>query len=91
MEKNRHKRTDVDFSKHDLTIIKRENYLLHDLKSPDFDYTERVKFINIEGVLVVTGDYGNWIFCREFHPSSQGYVSDNYWIGIQGRADDTII
>jgi hypothetical protein len=28
----------------------------------------------------VTGDFGNWIFCREFHPSRNGYVSDNYWI-----------
>ena len=29
---------------------------------------------------VVTGDVGNWMFCREFHPSSKGHVSDYYWV-----------
>jgi len=38
-----------------------------------------VKFINAGGVLAVTGDFGNWIFCREFMPSKNGYASDGYW------------
>jgi hypothetical protein len=29
--------------------------------------------------MAVTGDFGNWIFCREFHPSKEGGVSDGYW------------
>jgi hypothetical protein len=30
--------------------------------------------------MAVTGDYGNWIFCREFHPSAKGRVDEHYWI-----------
>jgi hypothetical protein len=40
----------------------------------------RIKFVNIEGALIVLGDYGQWMFCREFHPSSDGHVDDRYWI-----------
>lgn len=72
-------RTGVDFSKHDLNIIKSTTYSIYDLKHPEHVMMWRVKFINIDGVLVVTGDYGNWIFCREFHPTSDGFVSDYYW------------
>lgn len=73
-------RTGVDFSKHELNIIKDNNCTIHDLKKPGSDYCQRIKFINTCGVLVVTGDYGNWIFCREFHPSKKEKVSDHYWI-----------
>lgn len=39
-----------------------------------------VHFINAKGIMSVTGDYGNWIFCRPFIPSKHQYVSDGYWI-----------
>lgn len=31
--------------------------------------------------MTVTGDFGNWVFCREFHPSSKNEsgVSAGYW------------
>ena len=51
---------------------------MHELKLPE-TLENSVKFINAGGIMAVTGDFGNWIFCREFHPSVQGYVSDDYW------------
>jgi hypothetical protein len=71
-------RTGIDFKEHDLQIIKTPTYSIYDLKSPKSDFIYRVKFINIDGVLLVKGDFGNWIFCREFHPSKE-CVSDYYW------------
>ena len=41
--------------------------------------TEGMTFVNAEGIMSVTGDWGNWIFCRMFFPSATGYVSDSYW------------
>jgi hypothetical protein len=73
------KRTNVDFSKHELIIEKNDNVLIHHFKKPG-TFFDSVKFINTSGILAVTGDYGNWIFCREFHPSKDGGVSDGYWI-----------
>ncbi len=75
----RGKRTDIDFSKHELTITKQDGLLIHHLAKPN-RYQGNIKFINTNGVLVVTGDYSNWMFCREFHPSSEGAVSGGYWL-----------
>ncbi len=73
------KRTGFDFHKHRLETIKDKHVLIHKLKIPGRKLYE-VVFINCQGVLSVTGDWGNWIFCREFHPSDHGYVSDSYWL-----------
>jgi hypothetical protein len=72
-------RTDADFSKHELYVEKCDNYMMHHLKHPDYSHMYSVKFINTNGIMAVTGDYGNWIFCREFHPSAEGGVSTGYW------------
>lgn len=72
------KRTGIDFSEHELIITKNDNVLIHHLKKPN-TVMDNVKFINVEGVLLVTGDYSRWSFCREFHPSAEGRVSDYYW------------
>lgn len=40
---------------------------------------DSIKYINTNGILAVTGDYSNWIFCREFHPTADGHASDHYW------------
>jgi hypothetical protein len=78
------KRTKKDFSKHILTEthLKDEqtgyNLDLWELKVPGTSWY-KVTFINSCGVLTVTGDYGRWSFCREFHPSAEGGVSDGYW------------
>ena len=75
----KNKRTDVDFSKHVLTINKNENCIIYRFQLPNTKM-HSVVFINAEGVMCVTGDFGNWIFNREFHPSAEGRVSDGYWL-----------
>lgn len=72
------KRTDIDFNKHALTVTKAPGYMVHDFGVPGSS-CNRIKYINTCGILAVTGDFGNWIFNREFHPSDDGYVSDSYW------------
>jgi hypothetical protein len=76
------KRTGIDFSKHVLT---EKHYGDGDVSIYTFKIPgtvcHSVNFINACGVLTVNGDFGNWVFCREFHPSADGYVSDNYWVG----------
>lgn len=74
----REKRTDTNFDKHELTIIDTNDVLIHKFNKPDTIHGS-ITFINTQGILAVTGDYGNWIFCREFHPSVEGFVSDSYW------------
>lgn len=72
------KRTSVDFSKHELIHISEPHVKIWKLKIKD-SVQKMVTFINSENIMAVTGDYGNWIFCKEFHPSKDGYVSDYYW------------
>lgn len=77
-------RTNTDFSKHILyethytNPITGHNLDVWELKIPDTMWY-RVIFINSCGVLTVDGDYGRYTFCREFHPSAKGGVSDSYW------------
>lgn len=73
------KRTGIEFEEHELIITEEDGLLVHYLKKPDTIY-DNIKFINTNGILAVTGDYSNWIFCREFHPGADGGVSDYYWI-----------
>lgn len=72
-------RTGIDFSKHELIITESEGLIVHYLKKPN-TITQAIKFINTNGVLVVTGDYGNWMFCRSFVPDKDTSVSDMYWV-----------
>jgi hypothetical protein len=77
------KRTKVDFSEHIVieTHFKNDihNIDIWDLKLPDSDYIHRVTFINLCDRMMVKGDFGNWVFSREFHPSKNGGVSSYYW------------
>ena len=75
----RKKNTDIDWSKHEMTIRQEGSITIHHLKFPDSSIYN-VKFINGEGVLTVTGDFGNWVFCSPFVPSETGYVSEAYWL-----------
>lgn len=73
------KRTKVDFSNHKLVIEEYPGVLIHKFRRPDTGVHNLV-FINTCGILAVTGDFGNWVFCREFHPSTDSDdVSDGYW------------
>ncbi len=78
LEELRKPETTINWSKHKLKITTNKNVLIHDLKIHN-SMQDRVTFINSMGICAVTGDYGNWIFCREFHPSKEGYVSRAYW------------
>lgn len=81
----REKRTDIDFSQHKHRIeIFSNSETGHEIRvdhlqvgNSNYNY---VQFINTDRILTVTGDYGNWTFCRPFVPSKDGYVSDLYWI-----------
>lgn len=72
------KRTTIDFSRHEVKVTQFEGVLIHEFKRPDTRNCMLV-FINTQGVMTVTGDFGNWVFCREFHPSPEGSVSAGYW------------
>jgi hypothetical protein len=72
------KRTGVDFSKHEVIVTEQPGLLVHYLRQPNTIHN-CIKYINTNGIMAVTGDFGNWIFCREFHPSKEGGVSDGYW------------
>ena len=79
----REKRTEVDFSKHIHTreLFKNENgdeIIVDHFKVPCTIHGY-IKLTNTDDCLLVTGDYGNWIFDRPFLPSSEGFVSDGYW------------
>lgn len=74
----RNKRTDINFSNHILSIINNSNVIIYEFKKPGTN-VDSVVFINSCGVLTVTGDFGNWVFNREFHPSIKNKVSAGYW------------
>lgn len=72
------RRTPIVFKEHQVTKTEYPGVLIHRLAKPS-TVINSVTFINTRGILAVTGDFGNWIFCREFHPSADEYVSDYYW------------
>lgn len=77
------KRTSWDFSEytHKVEIFKSEegNEIRVDHLRKGESNIGYVKFVNDGRGLSVFGDFGNWIFCRPFHPSPDGFVSDGYW------------
>ena len=76
------KRTSTDFSNHELLVSKERPFSEYTLKKPDTT-NQCVRFICCYGVTLVTGDFGEWVFNREFHPSAEerSSVSDGYWLG----------
>lgn len=79
----REKRTNWDFSKHKHRVEIFKNEEGREIQIDHFqDGNSRIgyiQFINTDEIMSVTGDFGNWIFCRPFVPSSEAYVSDIYW------------
>ena len=85
------KRTNFDFSKHELKIEESDLATIHYLFLPERGDYQKIVFANINtgtsslsssgrGILAVTGDYGNYIFNRRFFPSAEGEgISDGYW------------
>lgn len=77
-------RTGIDFSKHNYTVEKYTNAANKEIRVDrlqiDNDQCLMIQFMNTDENLIVTGDFGDWIFCRPFIPSAQGMVSDSYWL-----------
>lgn len=79
------KRTGIDFSKHELRVHQHssgdpaiDDVSIYVFKKPGTNI-HSIRLVNACGVLAVTGDFGNWVFCREFHPGPGEGVSDGYW------------
>lgn len=77
------KRTNIDFSEH----THRVELLVSETGEIRIDHFQvgtnnmgYFQFVSTPRFLAVSGDYGNWIFCRPFYPSKNGSVSDGYWI-----------
>ena len=76
-------RRNYDFSKHTHRVEIFKSSKGNEIRVDHFQEAEKrcgyIKFVNDEQGLSVFGDFGNWIFCRPFIPSSKGFVSDGYW------------
>ena len=70
--------TTIDFSEHEFNTYIDKFCNIYELKIPNSS-TNCIRYINSFGTMTVTGDFGNWVFDREFHPSNKGYVSPQYW------------
>lgn len=73
------KRTSIDFSKHELIVDESEKISIFWLKKSD-SIVFNIKFIITNGLTIVTGDFGNWMFNKEFYPNEDENVSDDYWV-----------
>jgi len=74
------KRTNIDFSKHELITKNDSLCKIHWLKIPNTT-DNNVKFIHVENILLVVGDFGRWTFCSDFNPEkfSKSGVFYDYW------------
>ena len=76
-------RTDFDFSKHEHRIEKFTSQEGNEIRVDHLQIGKSrslyLKFINASGTLTVSGDFGNYVFCRPFIPSKGGSVSEMYW------------
>jgi hypothetical protein len=77
------KRTDFDFSKHTHRVEIFKSDEGNEIRVDHFQQGNKkcgyIKFVNDDNGLAVYGDFGNWVFCRPFHPSADGFVCDGYW------------
>ncbi len=78
------KRTGVDFSKHEHRVELFKNDEGKEIRVDHFQKGNSrygyLQFTNTAETLTVTGDYGNWVFCRPFGISEEGSVSVGYWL-----------
>ncbi len=77
------KRTNWDWSKHTHKVEIFKSSEGNEIRVDHFQKGDSncgyVKFVNDSRGMSVFGDFGNWIFCRQFHPSADGFVSEGYW------------
>jgi hypothetical protein len=78
------KRTDFDFSNHTHRVEIFTSTKGNEIRVDHFQVGNKkrgyIKFVNDDNGLSVFGDFGNWIFCRPFHPMVNDFVSDGYWL-----------
>lgn len=72
-------RCDINWSEHIMYKEETELGIIYTLKKPN-TIIQKVEFKNLLGNLIITGDFGNYIFCREFHISDDSHgLSDGYF------------
>lgn len=73
-------RTTVSWKNHQLNIEESDWVTIHELRQGDLK-EHRVTFTNTKEVLVVTGDFGMWTFCRPFIPHiTNEVIFGGYWL-----------
>lgn len=85
MSREKVNESDLDFSKHVLTITKSPDnsplkYTEYKFKKPDTGMYA-VYWLCIDGCTVIRGDLSDWYITREFHPDSDNYLSRSYCRG----------
>ena len=75
------KRTDLTYTDFSLFVRNTDDISIYKLKptNPNAPFGS-ITFINTNGIMAITGTYGNWILNREFHPYKDKNVSDMYWV-----------
>lgn len=74
------KRTGVEFGAHDVDMSA-DYHVTSYLFAVGTRYMGSIRFTNAFGAMTVTGDYGNWVFCREFYPNAiDAGVNEQYWL-----------
>lgn len=72
-------RTRVNFSKHEIRTTDLPSGRIYRFSEAGTS-THAITFIITCGITAVTGDFGNWVFCREFYPANDGdNISEGYW------------
>jgi hypothetical protein len=76
------KYSEFDFSKHQLKIEHYEHITIHTLQTSENSSIFKVRFMNIPSHLIIDGDFGSWMFCRNFYPNGKydDYCQPSYWM-----------
>lgn len=72
--------TTIDWSKHSLIISKSNGMSIYTFKNPETNIYKVVWMVG-NGITVVTGDFGNWIFDAEFSPNGKKEANVSYMNG----------
>jgi len=76
MTKEKHSK--IKFDQHKLHVVENDHFSSFHLKI-DGTIRNNVKFTLIDGVTLITGDFGNWVACRPFNPRDGDIDSVGYF------------
>lgn len=76
------KYSEFDFSNHNLKVEEYEHITIHTLQLSETSSRLKVRFMNIPSHLIIDGDFGSWMFCRNFYPNGRydDYCQPSYWM-----------